>query len=190
MRKIFFDIETKSDFGSGSFDPAAIELSLVGLFDSATGRYESFLEGELPNLWPILERADLLVGYNSEHFDIPILNRYYPGDLSRIKSLDLLKEVKQVLGRRLRLDSLAEATLGKKKIGHGADAVRWWKEGAIEKLREYCLEDVRLTKELYEYARAQGGLKYKDLGHIREIKLDTAAWEERQSSGMTHSLPF
>ncbi|HEY4517902.1 MAG TPA: ribonuclease H-like domain-containing protein [Candidatus Paceibacterota bacterium] len=190
MRKVVFDIETRNDFGNSSFDPAKLDISMVCVYDSGTGTYDSFLEGELSRLWPIIEQADMLIGYNSDHFDIPLLNRYYPGDLSRIKSLDLLKEVKNALGRRLRLDGIAEATLGKHKIGHGADAVRWWREGEIEKIRAYCLEDVKLTKELYEYALQNGKLKYKDLGQVREIKLDTSKWEEKRSSGMTHSLPF
>ncbi len=191
MKKIVFDIETKNDFVSGaSFDPAKLDLSMVCIYDSETGRYDSFLEKDLPRLWPILEQADLLIGYNSDHFDIPLLNRYYPGDLQGIKSLDLLKEVKEVLGRRLRLDSLAEATLGKKKLAGGLQAVKWWREGKIDKIREYCLEDVRITKELYEYALLHQCLKYKDLAQVREIKLDTSAWEQKAESGMTHSLPF
>ena len=56
------------------------------------------------------------MGYNSNHFDIPLLNKYYPGDLTRIKSIDLLEEIRKSLGRRLRLDSVAEATIGAKKV--------------------------------------------------------------------------
>ncbi len=190
MHKIVFDIETTTGFVDGVFDPSKLELSVVGIYDSETDRYESFLQEELPKLWPIIENADMLIGYNSEHFDIPILNRYYPGDLSRIKSLDLLKEVRNVLGRRLRLDSLAEATLGKNKTGNGLKAVRWWQNGEVDKVRAYCLEDVKITKELYDYARANGNLKYKDLGKIHEIKLDTSAWEKKEASGLTYSLPF
>ena len=189
MRKIVFDIETRNEPLYG-FDPATLDLSMVCIYDSETDSYSSFLEEELSRLWPIIERADMLIGYNSDHFDIPILNRYYPGDLSRIKSLDLLREVRNSLGRRLRLDSLAEGTLGKKKTGHGSDAIRWWKAGEVEKIRAYCLEDVRLTKELYDYALAHNLLKYQDLGQTREIRLDTATWEKREASGMTHSLPF
>ena len=190
MRKIVFDIETKNDFTNGSYDPAKLEISVVGVYDSETDAYTSFLEEEFPRLWPILERTDMLVGYNSDHFDIPILNRYYPGDLTRIKSLDLLKEVKNSLGRRLRLDTLAEATLGKNKTASGYQAVQWWKEGQIEKIKSYCLEDVKITKELYDYALKNGLLKYKDLGQLRDIKLDTSHWEEKQESALTHSLPF
>src|SRR3989344_9268319 len=189
MRKIVFDIETRNEPLYG-FDPATLDLSMVCIYDSETDSYSSFLEEELSRLWPIIERADMLIGYNSDHFDIPILNRYYPGDLSKIKSLDLLIEVKNSLGRRLRLDSLAEATLGRKKTASGLQAVKWWNEGQIEKVREYCIEDVGITKELYDHALRTGYLRYKDLGQLRDIKLDTSEWEVKRASGLTHCLPF
>ena len=191
MRRITFDIETEGEFNGSLPDPTVLELTVVGIHDSKSGEYKSFLKEELPKLWPILEEADLLVGYNSEHFDIPILNKYYSGDLTKIKSIDLLKEVKNVLNRRLKLDNLAEATLGQKKIANGPEAMRWWKEGKIEKVREYCLDDVRLTLELYEYARKHGVLKYRDFDGLRDIKLDTSSWEKKDGSpALTHTLPF
>lgn len=188
MRRITLDIETEGDFRQGNF--STLELTVAGIHDSATDEFKSFLKPELPKLWPILEKADLLVGYNSDHFDIPILNKYYAGDLSKIRSVDLLKEVKNALGRRLRLDSLAEATLGKKKSGNGLEAGKWWAEGKIEKVREYCIDDVRLTKEVYEYAKKNGSLKYRDFDGIREIKLDTSKWEAGGPAAITHTLPF
>ncbi|TSC69376.1 MAG: DEAD/DEAH box helicase domain-containing protein [Parcubacteria group bacterium Gr01-1014_56] len=189
MKRITFDIETIGDFGpQGDFSKQ--EITVVGIHDSESDRYSSFLRDELAQLWPILERADLLVGYNSDHFDIPILNRYYTGDLTKIKSLDLLKEIKNVLGRRLRLDSVAEGTLGRGKIGHGLEAQKWWAAGEFEKVREYCLDDVKLTKEIYDYARKNNSLKYMDYEGPREIKLDTSKWEEEKGSSLTHTLPF
>lgn len=143
-------------------------------------------------MWPLFESADMLVGYNSDHFDIPILNKYYAGDLTQIKSLDLLKEVRNVLGRRLKLESLAQATLGRGKSGDGLEATKWWKEGRVDDVRKYCLDDVRITRELYDYARKNGSLKYKDYEGVREIKLNTMNWEEQRGDGpaMTHTLPF
>lgn len=191
MRKIVFDIETKNFFYDvGKRDASLLDLSIVCIYDSETNEYGSFLEEELPNLWPIIEKADMLIGYNSDHFDIPLLNKYYPGDLTKIKSLDLLQEIKKSLGRRLKLDGVAKATLGEGKIGHGADAMVWWKRGEIEKLRKYCLDDVRITKEIYDYALKNGSLKYKDRGEVREIPLDTSSWERVESGGITHTLPF
>lgn len=191
MRTIVFDIETSnwmSDIGSGN--PADLSIALVGIHDSGTNSYQSFLEHELPQLWKIVEQADMLVGYNSDHFDIPLLNKYYPGDLSRIKSLDLMKEVYAVLGRRLKLDSIAAGTLGAKKSADGLQSLRWWKEGEIDKVREYCLKDVELTKGIFEYALAHGNIKYKELGRTREVKLNTATWLTTQSKPLTHTLGF
>ena len=194
MRYIVFDIESMSKSGSnirGKIDLQDQEITLVALYDSETGTYSSYIKEELPKLWPLIERADLLIGFNSDTFDIPLLNRYYPGDLSKIPSLDLLTEVYKTLGRRIRLDSLARATLGRGKKGDGLKAVLWWQEGRIDKVREYCLEDVRLTKELYDYALKNGLLKYKDLRDIRDVKIDTTEWSVvRVLPSLTHALPL
>lgn len=193
MRAITFDIESISDsVVRGHINVQEQELTIVAIHDSLTNEYSSYLKEELSKLWPILERADMLIGFNSDTFDIPLLNRYYPGDLTHLRSLDLLSEVQKVLGRRIRLQSLAEATLGRGKKGDGLKASEWWKEGKTEKVREYCIEDVRLTRELYEYALKHGVLKYKDLRDIRDIKLDTSLWGHGSSvtPAMTHALPL
>lgn len=191
MRKITFDLETQNFFQDvGSNEPTDLDISVICIHDSLTDQYSSFIYNELNKLWPIIEQADMLVTWNGDHFDIPILNKYYPGDITKIKSLDLMKEVQKVLGRRLKLDSVGEATLGKNKTGHGIEAVTWWQNGEIDKLIAYCLEDVKLTKELYDFATRENILKYKDLGTIKEIKLDTSNWEIPASSAMTFTLPF
>lgn len=192
MRQITFDIETANSLPS--FDRgnlAKLELALVGIHDSENNEFSSYTKEELPQLWPILERADMLIGYNSDTFDIPLLNRYYPGDLSTIRSLDLMIEVQKVLGRRLRLQSLAEATLGRGKKGDGLKSIEWWQQGLVDKVREYCIEDVRLTRELFDYAVTNQGLKYKDFKQKRDVKIDTSSWLVEQAlPSLTHTLPF
>lgn len=194
MRKITFDIETKNLFSDvGSNDPTALDISVVCIHDSLNDTYSSFLEKDFPKLWPILEQADMLITFNGDHFDIPLLNKYYTGDLTKIKSLDLLVEVRNSLGRRIKLDTLAEATLGKNKAGHGLEAITWWQNGEIDKIIKYCIEDVRITKELYDYAMKNKKLLYKDLGaqgQIKEIKLNPTNWEQKIDSAMTFTLPF
>ena len=193
MRAITFDIESISDsVVRGHIDVNEQELTVVAIHDSLTGEFSSYFKEDLHKLWPIIEHADMLIGFNSDVFDIPLLNRYYPGDLTHIHSLDLLNEVQKVLGRRIRLQSLAEATLGKDKSGNGLDAQIWWREGKKEKVREYCIDDVRITRELYDYALTNGVLKYKDLRDIRDIKLDTSRWNLHVdiAPAMTHALPL
>ena len=191
VRIITFDIETANWFNeTGGNDPADLQIAVVGVHDSETDSYTSYLESELPKLWPILERTDMLVGYNSDHFDVPLLNKYYPGDLTRIKSLDLMIEVHAVLNKRLRLDAIAEGTLGEGKSGDGSKSLQWWRAGEIDKVREYCLKDVELTRKIFDYALKNGSVKYKELGGIREIKLDVSKWLLPKSTAMTFSMGF
>ena len=191
MKKIVFDIETSNIFQDvSSRDPIALDMSVCCIYDYETDKYSSYTKETLNELWPIFEKADLLIGFNSDHFDIPILNKYYSGDLTKIKSLDLLKEVRTSLGRRIKLDTIAEATLGKNKSGHGLEAVVWWRNGEKQKVIDYCIQDVRITKEVYEYALKNKLLKYADGKEIKDIKLDTSHWDKKEDSAMTCTLPF
>lgn len=191
MRKIVFDIETSNLFSDvNSNDPAALDLSVICIYDYSTDSYSSFTQEDLNKLWPILEGADILIGYNSDHFDIPLLNKYYSGDLTKIKSLDILKEIKNSFGRRMKLDQIAEGTLGEHKITNGLEATRWWNEGLKEKVIEYCIQDVKITKEIYDYARKHNKLIFKEGGELITIPLDTSLWEETHDNVLTHTLPF
>lgn len=191
MRKVILDIETRNAFQDvGKADPVLLDISVVCIYDSETDSYSSYLQEELPKLWPILEKADQIITFNGDHFDIPILNKYYSGDLLKIKQLDLLKEVKKSLGHRVGLGSIAEATLGVGKSGHGLEAIEWWRKGEIDKIIKYCIDDVKVTKGVYEYALQNKKLKFKDGTNIAEFAIDTTGWEDVEDSKMTFSLPF
>ena len=94
MRYIVFDLETQNIFQDvGSNDATALDISVATVYDSVEDKYTTVTVDELHLLWPIIEKADALVGYNSNHFDIPLLNKYYPGDLTHIKSIDILESI-------------------------------------------------------------------------------------------------
>ena len=182
MKKVVFDIETKNIFQDvGSRNPEDLDISVVGLYDYETNRYESFVEEEFEKMWPYFQKAELLISFNGLYFDIPLLNKYYKkaglGDLNKIRSLDLFKEVKQTNGRWLKLDKIAEGTFGMKKSGSGLDAIVWWRNGEIDKIRKYCLEDVKLTKQIYDYALKNKKLMFKEGPFVKEVKLDVKHWE-------------
>ncbi len=192
MRKIVFDIETSNIFSDvGKNDPTLLDISVVGIYDSETDSYTTFEQKELGKLWPILEKTDLLIGFNSEHFDLPLLNKYYQGDLGKIRHVDILKEIRNSFGRRMKLDQIAEGTLGVRKSGHGLEATVWWAKGEYEKVKKYCLDDVKITKDIYEYALKNNALKFKEGNTIIDIKLDTSNWEKKDGGdAMTFTLPF
>ncbi len=191
MNYIVFDLETQNIFQEvGSNEPADLDISVATLYDSSADKYTTATIDNLEILWPIIEDADTLVGYNSNHFDIPLLNKYYPGNLTEIKSIDLLEAIRESLGRRIRLDNVAEATIGAKKSADGLAAVRWWRAGEVEKVKQYCEQDVKVTKEVFEYALEHNRVFYLDSGQKKEIPLITTDWDKASGSALTHSLPF
>ncbi|HLP44058.1 MAG TPA: ribonuclease H-like domain-containing protein [Candidatus Nanoarchaeia archaeon] len=193
MKKVVFDIETSNIFADvGKADPSLLDISIVGLYDYTTDTYHTFEQSEFKNLWPLLEQADLLIGFNSEHFDLPLLNKYYNGDLYKIPHLDILKEIKESYGRRMKLDQIAEGTLKINKSGHGLEAVTWWRNGEKDKVKKYCLDDVKITKDVFDFAVKNNKLKFKEDGKVIDIPLLNAhKWiESNGANSMTFSLPF
>jgi DEAD/DEAH box helicase domain-containing protein len=92
------------------------------------------------------------------------MNNYYLGDLLKFSHLDLMDSVKANLGFRLKLADIAEATLDNiTKSAEGLQAIRWWKEGKIDEIKKYCEQDVRVTKEIYDFGRKNKQLFYKSL---------------------------
>lgn len=193
-KEIVFDIETVGDIK----DLSSMKITVVSVYQYETDTYTSFDEHELGNLWPILEKADRLIGYNSEHFDTPILNRSYTGDLTLIPQLDILKVIKESCGKRFKLDDIAKATLQIQKNADGLQAMQWYKEGKIDKIKEYCEQDVKVTKEIYDF-----GIKNKMLysptltGDLMPISvnfepaaMNTTANGQTQGSGINMTLPF
>ncbi len=158
-KEVVFDIETQSAAGA---DYKAMRISVIGCYFYDTDSFEVFEEAQLPQLFKRLEQADRLIGYNSKGFDLPIMNNYYSGNFLSFSNLDILEEIYKALGFRLKLDDVAAATVGQRKSGHGLQAVEWWKQGEIQKIKDYCLQDVKITRDVYEYGLKYGALAYED----------------------------
>jgi len=159
---VVFDLETKNAFDDvgGRDNLAALEVSVLGCYLYATNEYRVFEEKELPEFEKILQKKPLLVGFNNRRFDTAVLQPYIHFDLKGLLQLDIMEELTIFLGHRVSLESVAQATLGCSKSGSGLDAIKYWRKGELEKLKSYCLEDVRITKEIYEYGARHGELFY------------------------------
>ncbi len=195
LNEIVFDIETQNTFADVDNDFKKFKISCVSIYQYTTDTYTSFEENELNKLWPILEKADRLIGYNSEHFDLPILHNYYLGDLSVINHLDIMKKVKESVGIRLKLNSIAMATLDMEKSADGLQAIKWWKEGKIDEIKKYCEQDVKVTKEIYEFGKNNKQLFYQNLvGEITPFAVNFDFTDANQASvgkkNINLTLPF
>lgn len=190
-REIVFDIETIGDIR----DLTTMKVTVVSIYEYECDRYRSFDERTLSELWPVIERAERIIGYNSAHFDVPVLQNHYHGDLSRIPHLDLLKVIKESTGTRFKLNDIAKATLQIEKSADGLQAMQWYKEGRIDEIKKYCEQDVRVTKEVYDYGRKNKMLYYPNLmGNIVPFAVNfeplSATNTLQQSSGVNLTLPF
>lgn len=189
--EVILDIETQNTFDDiSSHDREQFLISVIGAYFYENDEYRAFEEHEFGELWPRLERADRLIGYNSKGFDLPIMNNYYPGDLLQFPNLDILEEIQKALGFRLKLDHVAIATIGFGKTGHGLQAIEWWKRGEKDKVKKYCLDDVRLTKAIYEYGLKYGALAYEDrIGGRKAIPVDFQLKQSTKPS-INFTMPF
>ncbi|MDP3948700.1 MAG: ribonuclease H-like domain-containing protein [bacterium] len=185
MDTLVFDIETKNFFtdpgvGWNNFD--ALEISMVCVYSYSKNKYFSFNENQLAEAAALFDSGSLLVGFSSNRYDIPVLEAHFgrlPGvsvNLWSKERFDLLEEIEMALGQRISLDKLSRANLGVGKERKGHEAITLYKNGEMEELEKYCLQDVRLTKDLYDLYRNKAELLVPDArtGETVKVNFDNA----------------
>ncbi|MDI6751275.1 MAG: ribonuclease H-like domain-containing protein [bacterium] len=172
MGRVFFDVETKKSFQETGGKKEDLVVSCAAAFSEEENRFIHFRDNQVQELIENLFSASLVIGFNILGFDYYVLKPYTEKDLFSLPTLDLMRELQKELGFRLSLDHLALENLGKGKKGSGLDAIKWYREGKIDKLLEYCEYDVEITKELYELGKKQGFLYYRDKikGEKKKVK--------------------
>ncbi len=156
--EIYLDVETQRlahEVEGGWKCIRDFGLAVAVTWDSIHG-FRDWYEADAVRLVRELENTLKIITFNGERFDLVVLSAYADVQGLYVKSLDLLNDLKRILGHRVRLDSLAHHTLGIKKTGSGLDAVRWWREGNKQKVVEYCRHDVQLLHDLVAFARQKG----------------------------------
>jgi len=109
-----------------------------------------------------LRQADLVVGFNVLRFDYTVLQPYTNSPLQTLPTVDMLQDIYQRLGFRLSLDAVASATLGATKSADGIQAVQWYRQGKIDQVLAYCQRDVEVTRDVYNFGKRQGFVRYHD----------------------------
>ncbi len=148
-----FDLETKrsaADVG-GWHRASRMGMSVAVVYDSKLDSYSTYLEQEVAALISHLQQFDMVVGFNNRRFDNRVLSAYTSYPLQELPTMDILEHITSRLGYRLSLDRLAENSLGVKKTADGLQALKWYKEGRMDEIIDYCRRDVEITRDLYLY---------------------------------------
>jgi hypothetical protein len=181
MDTLVFDIETQNFFtdpGVGWDNFAALKISVVGVYSYDQDKYFTFEENEMPALAELFAGAKRIIGFSMNRYDVPVLNNYFQKlagpNLWDKERIDLLEEIELIMRQKISLSRLAEANLGVKKDRKGSEAIALYRDGKMDELKEYCLKDVQLTKELYDLSRKQNFLMVPNHKTGVEMKIEFA----------------
>lgn len=172
---LVLDLETQKTFKDvgGKSYLANLLVSVCGVYNYETKELKAYREEELPELEQILAETDVVVGFNHRQFDMPVLKPYLDRvKLDDFKYVDIMERLQDVIGYRVGLDKVAGATLGTKKSGHGLLAVEYFNDGKWDELIKYCIDDVDITRQIYEFGLENGYVKFKAGWKDYEVKVD------------------
>ena len=197
---VVFDLETQLSAAEvGGWNKTSLMRVSCGIaWDSREDRFITYFEDRIDELIALLRRADLVVGFNVIGFDYSVLRGYSRCDFRALNTLDILREVHAHLNYRVSLQGLAAATLNAGKTADGLQALRWWKQGRLDLIEEYCRRDVQLTRDLFRHGLDKGFLLFdrKNEGRMRvpvswgeQVAAAASGGDRSRGGGAGESLP-
>lgn len=174
MNTLIYDIEIRKavpdrkgqrvagiEYCEGWHDHKNMGVACIGAYDYKEQRTRLFMEDNLGEFFKLCCERDLLVGFNQIAFDDAVLatvEAKHPNVTS--KRYDILVELWIAAGLApefafpshigFSLDACGLANFGQRKTGNGASAPADYQRGRIGTLVDYCLNDIALTKKLFD----------------------------------------
>ncbi len=174
---LVFDLETQKSFEEvGSRRPADLGVSVCCTYTYSDNAYQDFVESELGRMQNLFLNSKLLIGFNIRRFDLPALQPYFSTPVEAFPIFDILEDLTEKLGHRVSLDSVAQATLNVGKSASGLDAIRFYRENRWDELKSYCRQDVKITKEVFDYGLREGEIFYLSREGNKKIRV-AVDWE-------------
>jgi len=176
MNYLVFDLETQALIDQSNREKSIKDLrvSVAVTYNSLTNQYTIYSEEDLLLILDELLTADMIIGMNLFGFDYKVLAKYFPElDLETLPTLDIHHNLLETTSNRISLENLSTHTVGKGKSGTGIEAVTLFHNGEMMELIEYCKRDVEVTKEIYEFGKKRGFVKFRDKdSHIQTVKVN------------------
>lgn len=136
-------------------------ISVACAYDSKTDQFISFEEKQLPKLIDLCSER-LVVGFNIRGFDLPVMAPYGL-KTQGLDVFDIMYDIQTLTRRpRLSLEAISQGTLGTGKSADGLMAVEWYKKGEIQKIIDYCMQDVKVTRDVFQFGRQNGFIKIQN----------------------------
>jgi len=166
----------------GWHDHANMGVAVLCAYDYVEDRYRVFTEGNRGDFFDLASRRDLLVGFNTVKFDNKVLDKSWNIQLGHAGQYDILREIWIAEGLNpdgfsrahggFGLDAMAKTNIEgcSGKTGNGALAPVDWQLGKIGSVIDYCLEDVRLTKLLFDKILFEGALICPKTGRYISVR--------------------
>ena len=143
MKKLVLDIETNRKHSM---------IWLCVTVDLETG--EVVCHTEPSTLAPLVKEYDQIIGHNIIGFDAPVLRRVWNIGIQKSKAVDTL-----ILSRLLNPQLEGGHSLkawGKRLGNHKIDfEVEDFDNGLTDEMQEYCIQDTKLTGQLYKHLMAE-----------------------------------
>lgn len=154
------------EYCNGWRDFENMGISVIGAYDYLEDRYRVFCQYNFTEFQQLLNRADVVVDFNGYQFDAPLLNANGMG-FNKDKHFDILRQIWKAEGydpdkfdfrthANYGLDACCWENFGIRKTGNGALAPIDWQQGRFGEVIDYCLNDIRMTKQLFDKIRLDG----------------------------------
>lgn len=149
-------------------------VACICAYDYVEKRYRVFSEGNWQDFLLLAQKRVPLVGFNNINFDNQVIAATLTNRLKNEVSglfepfmpeglcYDLKREIWAANGLGpvfvpathdgFGLDAVASANGLGRKAGNGALAPVWWQQGQYGHVIDYCLQDVNLTRKLFDLA--------------------------------------
>ena len=206
---VVFDLETQRSAdqvgGWGNIDKMLFSVAV--LWDSEKKNFFTYYENQLQELVDHLFLSDKIIGFNHLQFDYKVLAGCFKETSKRIefettifkkKNLDLLIDTKTKIGYRVKLNNFASSTIQTEKSADGTDALVWYQQyqesgdkKILQKISDYCRQDVKVTRDLYLYGCKEGYVKYTEKdSSLKKIQVEWHNAETPfQSQAVSPSIP-
>lgn len=150
------------EYCAGWRDFQNMGISVICAYDYALDNYRVFCRDNFDKFQDLVNQREIIIGYNSLAFDNRLCETnkiIVPDD----KSYDVLSEIWKAKGLEgyfdtkhkerymgTGLDNMCKVNFGTRKSGYGALAPVQWQKGEVGNVIDYCLNDVKLTKQLVD----------------------------------------